>query len=125
MWKRPIHTEKFILKIAGECGLTPREVKDQVNRFYGQNWLYYQVINFLACLTADDMRFIFRLNKFQKGENKMKVMDMWMWLLDNGIATDEELSLITGINGLTIETLNDVLYYRTGYRDREQMEGEY
>ena len=53
----------------------------------------------------------------------MKVMDMWMWLLNNGIATDEELSLITGINGLTIETLNDVLYYRTGYRDREQMEG--
>ena len=55
----------------------------------------------------------------------MKVMNMWIWLLDNGIATDEELSLITGINGLTIETLNDVLYYRTGYRDREQMEGEY
>ena len=52
----------------------------------------------------------------------MKVMNMWMWLLDNGIATDEELSLITSINGLTIETLNDVLYYRTGYRDREQME---
>ena len=52
-------------------------------------------------------------------------MDMWMWLLDNGIATDEELSLITGINGLTIETLNDVLYYRTGYRDREQMEWEW
>ena len=64
MWRKPIHTENFILKIAGECGLTPREVKDQVNRFYGQNWLYYQVINFLACLTADDMRFIFRLNKF-------------------------------------------------------------
>ena len=55
----------------------------------------------------------------------MKVMDMWFWLLDNGIATEEELNLITGINGLTIETLNDVLYYRTGYRDREQMEGEY
>ena len=52
----------------------------------------------------------------------MKVMDMWLWLIDNGIATDEELSLITGINGLTIETLNDVLFYRTGYRDREQME---
>ena len=55
----------------------------------------------------------------------MKVMDMWEWLLDNGIATNEELKLITGINGLTIETLNDVLYYRTGYRDREQMEEEY
>ena len=55
----------------------------------------------------------------------MKVMDMWVWLLDMGIATEEELKLITGINGFTIETLNDVLYYRTGYHDREQMEGEY
>ena len=55
----------------------------------------------------------------------MKVMDMWDWLVELEIATNEELKLITGINGLTIETLNDVLYYRTGYRDREQMEGEY
>ena len=64
MWKRPMHTERFILKIGGECGLTPREIKDQVNNFYGDNMPYYQVINFLRCLTADDMRFIFRLNRF-------------------------------------------------------------
>ena len=64
MWRKPIHTEKFILKIAGECGLTPTEVKNKVNNFYGDNKPYYQVINFLRCLTADDMRFIFRLNKF-------------------------------------------------------------
>jgi len=55
----------------------------------------------------------------------MKVMDMWDWLVELEIATNEELKLITGIKGLNIETLNDVLYYRTGYRDREQMEGEY
>ena len=61
-----------------------------------------------------------------KGENKMtKEYEMWDWLVEMEIATDEELKLITGINGLAIETLNDVLYYRTGYRDREQMEGEY
>ena len=54
-----------------------------------------------------------------------KEYELWDWLVDMGIATDEELKLITGINGLTIETLNDVLYYRTGYRDREQMEEEY
>jgi hypothetical protein len=58
------HTEKFILKIAGECGLRAREVIDQVNSFYNVNWPYYQVINYLRCLTADDMRFIFRFNKF-------------------------------------------------------------
>ncbi len=53
-----------------------------------------------------------------------KEYELWDWLVYMEIATDKELSLITGINGLTIETLNDVLYYRTGYRDREQMEGE-
>ena len=63
MWKRPIHTEKFILKIGGECGLTPTEVKNKVNNFYNVNWLYYQVISFLRCLTADDMRFIFRISR--------------------------------------------------------------
>ena len=62
----------------------------------------------------------------RKGDRKMKKeYELWDWLVDMEIATDEELKLITGINGLTIETLNDVLYYRTGYRDREQMEGEY
>lgn len=53
-----------------------------------------------------------------------KIAALWWWLIDTRIATLEELKLITDINGLTIETLNDVLFYRTGYRDREQMESE-
>jgi len=61
MWRKPIHTENYILKIGREFGLTPTEVKNKVNNFYGDNMLYYQVINFLRCLTADDMRFIFRI----------------------------------------------------------------
>ena len=61
MWRKPIHTENYILKIAGEFGLTPTEIKNQVNNFYGDNMLYYQVISYLRCLTADDMRFIFRV----------------------------------------------------------------
>ena len=51
-----------------------------------------------------------------------KVYELWDWLLEMEIATDEELRLIAGINGHNIETLNAVLYYRTGYRDREQYE---
>mgnify|MGYP007058255843 CR=1 FL=1 len=61
MWRKPIHTEKYILKIAGEFGYTPTDIKNKVNNFYGDNIPYYQVINFLRCLTADDMRFIFRV----------------------------------------------------------------
>ena len=53
-----------------------------------------------------------------------KINEMWGWLVDMGIATDEELQLITDINGYSIDTLEDVLYSRTGYRSREQMEGE-
>ena len=41
-------------------------------------------------------------------------------IIELGIATDEELKLITGINGFSIETLNDVIYYKTGYHDISQ-----
>ena len=49
---------------------------------------------------------------------------MYDWLIEMEIATHKELELITDINGYNMETLNDVLYARTGYRDRDQMEGE-
>ena len=64
MWRKPIHTENYILKMAEAYGLTPAEIKNKFNDFYGANWLYYEVINFLRCFTADDMRFIFRVNKY-------------------------------------------------------------
>ena len=49
-------------------------------------------------------------------------LDMiWQYLLSNDIATNEELQLITDINGYKEETLNDVLYARTGYRNIEQL----
>lgn len=50
--------------------------------------------------------------------------EYWDFLVDQGIATDEELRLVTSINGYNIETLDDVLYVRTGYRDYEQYIGE-
>ena len=34
--------------------------------------------------------------------------------------SEEVINCITGINGDSEETLNDVLYYYTGYRDLEQ-----
>ena len=45
-------------------------------------------------------------------------------LIDDGIATEEEICLVTGIIGYNEETLNDILFYRTGYRSLEQMNGE-
>ena len=46
---------------------------------------------------------------------------LWDQLLELELFTDEELRLLTNINGYNIETLNDALYARYGYRDLEQM----
>ena len=46
---------------------------------------------------------------------------LWDELLDQELFTNEELQLITNINGLSVDTLNDAIYSRYGYRDLEQM----
>lgn len=46
------------------------------------------------------------------------------YLIEYGIATKEEIILVTKINGYTGETLNDILYVRTGYRSFEQIQEE-
>ena len=50
--------------------------------------------------------------------------EVWDLLSEYGVATQEELELITCINGYNIDTLNDVIYARTGYRDIEQLQDE-
>lgn len=49
---------------------------------------------------------------------------VWDYLLENGIASEETLRVVTSINGYNIETLNAILYAVTGYHDIEQLEGE-
>lgn len=42
-------------------------------------------------------------------------------LIERELFTHDELKLLTNINGLSIETLNDAIFSRYGYRDYEQM----
>lgn len=51
---------------------------------------------------------------------KRSRVEMWCILVNEGIATDEEINLVTGLNGYSEETLNSILFYRTGYRDLDQ-----
>lgn len=44
----------------------------------------------------------------------------WEFLTDNCIATEDELQLVTDINGYSEETLDDILFARTGNRSIEQ-----
>ena len=53
-------------------------------------------------------------------ENKT-LTDTWEYLVEREIATEDELQLITDINGYNIEALNSVIYARTGYHDLEQL----
>ena len=50
-----------------------------------------------------------------------EVIYVWDKLVDMGLFTDRELELITNINGYNIETLNDAIYSRYGYRSLDQM----
>ena len=52
-----------------------------------------------------------------------EVNELYDVLVDEGYFTDEELRLLTNINGNSIETLNDAIFSRYGYRDYEQMLG--
>lgn len=46
--------------------------------------------------------------------------NIWDAIVEHGIATEEELELITAINGYHDDALNDVIFVRTGYRNIEQ-----
>ena len=47
------------------------------------------------------------------------------WLYDNlielQIATEDEIDLVSNINGFSLETMEDILYAKTGLRDIEQL----
>ena len=54
----------------------------------------------------------------------METEYVWDFLIENAYFTEAELSLVTSLNGYSIETLNDCIYVRYGYRSLDQMIGE-
>jgi hypothetical protein len=51
----------------------------------------------------------------------LEVHEYWLYLVEAGIATEAELRLVTYIIGYSVETLDKVLFVRTGYRSIEQL----
>lgn len=49
---------------------------------------------------------------------------LWDFIIDNNIATESELQLVTDINGWNEETMNDVIYAKIGLRSYEQCKDE-
>ena len=54
----------------------------------------------------------------------MKCEQMAMLLIDCGIATGDEICLVTSINGENEKSYLDILYSRTGYRNFDQLLNE-
>lgn len=52
------------------------------------------------------------------------INEVWDLLIEYGVATQEELELVTCINGYNMDTMNSVLYARTGYRNINQLQNE-
>ena len=48
---------------------------------------------------------------------------LWDYLLECEIATQEEINLVTAINGTNLDSFESILYARTGYRSLEQILG--
>ena len=48
------------------------------------------------------------------------VEEIWDIVIEHNIATTEELELVTQINGYSKQSLDDVVYARTGYNAIEQ-----
>ena len=52
----------------------------------------------------------------------MKTVEkIWDYIIDYSIANEDELRLVTSINGYNEDSLNSVLYVRTGYRSMDQL----
>lgn len=47
--------------------------------------------------------------------------EIYKFIVDNDIASEDAVSLVVDINGMNHQTLNDVIYSRTGYRSIEDL----
>ena len=54
-------------------------------------------------------------------ETQKMIDEVWEYLVESQIVSEEALQLITGINGYSMKTLNEVIYCLTGYRNIEQL----
>ena len=53
------------------------------------------------------------------------IEQIWDLLIDYNVATQDELDLVTSIDGYSIDTLNSIIYARTAYQNIEQLMEEY
>ena len=56
-----------------------------------------------------------------KSDIDYKRNELWDYLLETGLANEDEMNLVTSINGWSLDTMESILYVKTGYRSLEQI----
>lgn len=64
-----------------------------------------------------------KASKSIKASSGMSVEEMWDALIEIGVS-GQTIDVVTSINGYSEETMCDILYVITGYRDFDQLEEE-
>ena len=54
----------------------------------------------------------------------MELSEMHKYLVEYEIATEDEIELVSNINGYTRATMTDILYSKTGYNTFDQQQEE-
>lgn len=63
-----------------------------------------------------------RASRMIKASSGMSVDEMWDYLLEAVGVSEETLRVVTDINGYSEQTMCDILYAVTGYRDFDQLD---
>lgn len=53
--------------------------------------------------------------------NVKEMYEIWDFLVDSGLCTEQTIGVVVALNGKTVKTLRDILYVITGYRTLDQL----
>ena len=93
------------------------KLTDVLHDFRG---IYSEDEHFLPRISVEDVMGSFDEDGDAVDVEEVTFDKLWDLLLDEGFATEEEMRLVCNINGTNIESLNSILYSRTGYRSMKQ-----
>ena len=93
------------------------KLTDVLHDFRG---IYSEDEHFLPRISVEDVMGSFDEDGDAVDVEEVTFDKLWDLLLDEGFATEDEMRLVCNINGTNIESLNSILYSRTGYRSMKQ-----
>ena len=99
--------------LANIVELNPTWVEEVVNNLEHK---LSDVLHDFRGIYAEDEHFLPRIST----EKEYTFDEVWDYIIEHHIATENELRLVCNINGSSVDNLNEVIDVRTGYMDMEQ-----